>query len=267
MVASLVITLREGIEAALVVGIVLAYLTKVGRGHLKRIVYVALAAAVAASIVLAAVFQLVGLDPDNPYVQGTILAVAGVFVVTMVLWMRRAARGLKAKMETRLENITSGEKGKAIGWGLFGFTFVMVLREGVETVLFLKAAALGSEASVTAFAGAFIGVSLAVVFAVLFIRGSVQINLPRFFRYTSLALLVLGAKLLLGSVHEFSEVGVFPLGNEFIFKVSAVATGTPGTIVTSVVIAVPVLLLLWEISGGARRRLGRRSGHPAAGTS
>jgi high-affinity iron transporter len=253
MIASLVITLREGIEAALVVGIVLAYLTKVGRGHLKRIVYLGLAAAVAASILLAAVFQLVGLKPDNPYVE--------------VLWMRKAARGLKAKMETRLENITSGDQGKAIGWGLFGFTFVMVLREGVETVLFLKAAALGNDASVTAFAGAFIGVGLAVLFAVLFIRGSVRINLPRFFRYTSLALLVLGAKLLLGSVHEFSEVGLFPAGNEFIFKVSAVATGTPGTIVTSVAIAVPVLLLLWEISGGARRRLGRRMGHPAAGTS
>ena len=158
-------------------------------------------------------------------------------------------------MEKRLENITSGEKGKAIGWGLFGFTFVMVLREGVETVLFLKAAALGSAASVTGFGGAFIGLALAVLFAVFFIRGSVRINLPRFFRYTSLALLVLAAKLLVGSVYEFSEVGLFPAGNASIHRVSGVAAGTPGAIVTGVVIAVPVLLLLWEISGGLRRRL------------
>ena len=254
MIASLVITLREGIEAALVVGIVLAYLTKVGRTELKRFVYVALAAAVAASVALAAVFELAGLEPDNPYVEGAILAVAGVFVVTMVLWMRKAARGLKAKMEKRLETITTGEKGRGIGWGLFGFTFVMVLREGVETVLFLKAAALGTEASVTALAGALIGLGLAVSFAVLFIHGSVRINLPRFFRYTSIALLVLGAKLLLGSVHEFSEVGLFPIGNRVIEEVSGVATGTPGAIITALVIAVPVLLLLWEISGGMRRR-------------
>jgi high-affinity iron transporter len=254
MVAALVITLREGIEAALVVGIVLAYLTKVGRGHLKRIVYMALAAAVGASVVLAVVFQLAGLEPDNPYIEGTILAVAGMFVITMVLWMRRAARGLKAKMERRLETITSEERMGTAGWGLFGFTFVMVLREGVETVLFLKAAALGTEASAASLAGAFIGLGLAVLFAVLFIRGSVQINLPRFFRYTSLALFALGLKLLLGSVYEFSEVGLFPAGNEFIHKVSGVATGTPGTVITGLVIAVPVLLLLWEISGGMRRR-------------
>jgi high-affinity iron transporter len=263
MVASLVITLREGIEAALVIGIVLAYLTKVGRGHLKRLVYLALGAAVAASVILAAVFELAGVNPDNPLAEGIVLAVAGVFVVTMVLWMRRAARGLKAKMEQRLEAITSEGKGKAIGWGLFGFTFVMVLREGVETVLFLKAAALGTEASLTAFAGAFIGLALAVLFAVFFIRGSVKINLPRFFRYTSIALLVLGAKLLLGSVHEFSEVSLFPFGNKIIEEVSGVASGTPGAIVTGVVIAVPVLLLLWEISGGVRRRWS----HPATGSS
>jgi high-affinity iron transporter len=260
MVASLVITLREGIEAALVVGIVLAYLTKLGRGHLKRFVYMGLASAVAASVLLAAVFKLVGLDADNPYVEGIVLAVAGLFVVTMVLWMRKAARGLKAKMEKRLETITSRSGGRAIGWGLFGFTFIMVLREGMETVLFLRAAALGTEASPAALAGALIGLGLAVSFAVLFIRGSVQINLPRFFRYTSIALLVLGAKLLLGSVHEFSEVGLFPIGNHPIEEVSGVATGTPGSIITALVIAVPVFLLLWEISGGVRRRLSHVAG-------
>jgi high-affinity iron transporter len=263
MITSLLIALREGIEAALVVGIVLAYLTKVGRPHLRRAVYVALGAAVAVSIILAVAFELVGLTPDNPYVEGIILGVAGLFVVTMVLWMWKAARGLKAKMEERLATITSEEKGTAVGWGLFGFTFFMVLREGVETVLFLKAATVGAQASVTSLVGAVIGLALAVLFAVLFIRGSVRIDLPRFFRYTSIALLVLGAKLLMGSAHEFAELRLFPAGNEFIEKVGGVASGTPGAVITGIVIAVPVLLLLWEISGGVRRRLL----HPAAGTS
>jgi high-affinity iron transporter len=255
MIASLVIALREGIEAALVVGIVLAYLTKVGRKGLRRVVYVALATAVCASISLAAVFELAGLNPDNPYMEGVILGIAGLFVVSMVAWMWKASQGLKARMEGRLETITSEGSGKAIGWGLFGFTFVMVLREGVETVLFLKAAALGSEASVAAFAGALVGLGLAIAFAVLFIRGSVRVNLPRFFRYTSLALLVLAVKLLLGSAYEFSELGLFPLGNGFVEKVGEVTTGTAGAIITSAVIAVPVLLLLWETSAGLRRRL------------
>ena len=194
MIASLVITLREGIEAALVVGIVLAYLANTGRKELTRFVYLGLAAAVAASLVLAAAFELAGIEPENPYAEGVILAVAGLFVVTMVLWMRKAARGLKVKMEKRLESITSREGGRATGWGLFAFTFIMVMREGVETVLFLKAAALGTEASPAALVGALVGLSLAVLFAVLFIRGSVHINLPRFFRYTSIALLVLGGQ-------------------------------------------------------------------------
>jgi len=257
MVTALVITLREGIEAALIVGIVLAYLTKVGRRDLKRIAYMGLAAAVGGSVALAIVLRIVGVDAENPYLEGVILAVAGLFVVTMVIWMRRAARGLKSSMEDRLGTITSAERGKAIGWGLFGFTFFMVLREGVEMVLFLKAAAVGSEASPAAFAGAFIGLALAVTFAVLFVRGSVYVNLPRFFRYTSLALLILGVKLLLGSAHEFAELGLFPVGNELIEEVGGVTTGTPGTIITSVVMAVPVLLLLWETSGGLRRRLSR----------
>lgn len=258
MITSLAITLREGIEAALVVGIVLAYLAKVGRGKLKRVVYVALGAAIAVSVALAVVLETVGVNPDNPYLEGVILGIAGLFVVTMVIWMRRAARGLKARMEDRLSTITSGEKGKAIGWGLFGFTFFMVLREGIETVLFLKAAAVGSGASVTALAGALVGLVLAVTFAALFVRGSVHVNLPRFFRYTSLALLVLGAKLLLGSAHEFAELGLFPAGNELIEEVGGVTTGTVGVIITSVVIAVPVLLLLWEtvvppiITGGRK---------------
>lgn len=260
MMTSLAIALREGIEAALVIGIVLAYLTKVGRSNLKRSVYMALAAAVGASVALAVVIETAGLDPENPFAEGVILAIAGLFVVTMVLWMWKAAKGLKAGMENRLETITSAGRGKAIGWGLFGFTFVMVLREGVETVLFLKAAALGSEASVAAFAGAFIGLGLAALFAVLFVRGSVHVNLPRFFRYTSVALLVLGVKLLLGSAYEFSELDLFPIGNKFFEEVGEVTTGAWGAIITSAVIAVPVLLLAWETSSGLRRRLSQAVG-------
>lgn len=260
MVPSLVIMLREGIEAALVVGIVLAYLRRVGRGDLTRVVYMALGAAGLACVALATVFQLVGLEADDPRVEAILLGVAGLFVVTMVLWMWRAARGLKAGMEARLDAITQSNEGRAVALGLFGFTFVMVLREGIEAVLFLRAAALGAQANMGSFLGALIGLGLATIFAVLFIRGSVRINLMRFFRYTSLALLVLAAKLLLGSVHAFGELGLLPLTSGMVEGLGELVEGTMGSILTSAIIAVPVLLLLWETSAGVRRRIL----HPAA---
>ena len=212
---------------------------------------------------MAAVFEFAGLDPEDPYLEGIILAVAGLFVITMVVWMWRAARGLKANVEGRLQSITSGRSNRASRLGLFALVFFMVLREGVETVLFLKAAALGSEASAASLAGAFIGLALAVVFAVFFIRGSVRIDLRRFFRYTSVALLVLGAKLLLGSAHEFAELGLFPVGNGFIEEMGEVTSGNVGAIITGVIIAVPVVLLLWETGSGLLRR---RPSHATGGS-
>ena len=127
-------------------------------------------------------------------------------------------------------------------------------------VLFLKAASIGIQASSTAVAGALIGLALAVLFAVLFVRGSVRVNLPRFFRYTSLALLLLGAKLLIGSIHEFGELGLLPFGAELFEELAELTAGTPGAILMGVVVAVPVCLLVWDTSSRLRRRLW----HPAA---
>jgi high-affinity iron transporter len=257
MLASLVITLREGIEAALIVGIVLMYLRKTGRTSLSRHVYVGAGAAVLASAGLAFLFETIGFKAENPYFEGILLAVAGLLVISMVVWMQRAAKGLRAKMENRLEVMTGTRSGRALGWGLFAFTFVMVLREGIETVLFLKAATWGVEASAAVLAGALVGLGLAVSFAVLFVRGSVRLNLPRFFRYTSLALLLLGAMLLIDILHEFGELGILPIGGEFFEELGEAIGGTVGEILLGVVVAVHVLLLLWDASGGLRRKLGR----------
>lgn len=254
MIAAMVIMLREGVEAALVVGIVLAYLAKVGRKDLDRKVYWALGTAVAASLALAVVFERVGIDPDNEYVEGILLGVAGVFVVTMVVWMWRTSRGLKAQMEARLETITTSREGRAAGAGLFGFTFLMVLREGIEAALFLKAAALGDASSAGTFIGGLLGLGVAVLFALLFIRGSVRINLSRFFRITALALLVLAVKLLAGSVHEFAERGVLPLTKTAMMLIGYFVRGKSGSLITTALIAVPIVVLLWESWSGSRSR-------------
>src|SRR3972149_11186693 len=99
MIESLVITLREGIEAALVVGIILAYLAKTQRTALNRYVYVGLGLAVAASIGVAAFFQAIGFDPENEVLEGAMLGIGGVFLDTMVLWMARTAKNIQRDME------------------------------------------------------------------------------------------------------------------------------------------------------------------------
>lgn len=259
VITSLGIALREGIEAALIVGIVLVYLARAGRSSLKGYVYGAIAAAVVLSMTMAVVFETMGFDVENPVFEGVILAIAGVFVITMVAWMMRTARGLKAGLEGRLNSLTSTRTGRALGWGLFGFVFVMILREGAELVLFLKAATLGSEASIGHLAGALVGLGLAVLFAVSFVRGSIRVNIARFLRYTGWALLLLGAKLLLGSLHEFGELGVLPLGNALFEEAGELTKGLVGDILLSLVVAVPVALLLWDLSSPWRRRLSVRA--------
>ncbi len=204
MIESLVITLREGIEAALVIGIILAYLHKTGKTSLSRFVYGGLALAVIASLGLAAVFRALNIDPEDGILEGSMLGIAGVFVATMVIWMWRTARNIKGEMENRLQSIVGSEIASTSitsqGLGLAAFTFFMVLREGIETVLFLAAATLG-EFNFLSIIGAGIGIGLAVLFAILFTRGSLRINLSRFFTVTGIVLLLLAIKLIAGSVH------------------------------------------------------------------
>ncbi len=202
MLEQMVITLREGVEAALIVAIALAYLRKIGRTDLFRTVYAALAAAVTVSLAGAIAMTLLQWNEDR--FEGYLLLIAAVFVFTMVYWMHRTARFLKREIEERIEQLK-----QTSAWGLFFFIFFMVLREGVETVLMLSAVSLDSS-ELLAWLGGVLGLVLAVAFAVAFVRGSLRIHLPRFFRITTAILLVIGAQLLLTGVHELMEAGVIP---------------------------------------------------------
>lgn len=198
----LIVTLREGVEAALIIAIALTYLAKIGRSDLNRIVYAALGAALGVSLTGAIALSLVGGNTDR--YEGWLMLVAALFVFTMVWWMHRTARFLKRDIETRLSRLQSGG-----GVGLFLFIFFMVLREGVETVLMLTAITLDT-AALWAWLGGIAGLLLAAGFAVAFVRGSLRIHLPRFFRVTTAILIVIGAQLLLSGVHELMEAGVLP---------------------------------------------------------
>ena len=206
MLQAFIITLREGVEASLIVGIIFAYLSKVGRPELKRTVFWALGAAVATSVAVAAIIARTQFNSD--IFEGWVMLAAAAFVVSMIWFMHKTARGMKGDIETRVASLTGGDKGVS-KLGLFFFVFLLVLREGVETVLILSAVSLNST-EILSFTGTLLGIAVAVVFGVLFIRGSVKINLQRFFRVTSVILYFVTFQLIVSGLHELSENDILP---------------------------------------------------------
>lgn len=203
MLEAFVITLREGVEAALIVGIVFAYLSKIGRADLKRTVIQALVAAVISSALVALVLARTEFNED--FFEGIIMLVAAFFVISMIWFMQRTAKALKGKIEQKVSALATG--GSRVG--LFLFVFLMVLREGVETVLILSAVSLNSG-ELMSFFGTVAGVTLAVIFGFMFVKGSVRINLQRFFRVTSVILYFVAFQLIVSGLHELSEFGILP---------------------------------------------------------
>ncbi len=206
---ALIIMLREGIEMSLVIGIVLAYLNKTGRTHLNRYVYLGLGSAIVFSLAIALVFKLVGIDADNDIAEGIIYLTASVFVASMVAWMWKTGRQIKQQMEEKMARITSVERTSFMQMtGIFALTFLMIAREGVETALFFSALSLGNTSQLITLIGASAGLLLAVGFGVFFIKGSLRLNLHKFFSVTSLVLLLLVLKFLFGGIHAFAEAGL-----------------------------------------------------------
>jgi FTR1 family protein len=202
MLQAFIITLREGVEASLIVGIIFAYLSKIGRHELKRTVFWALGAAIAASVAVAVVIAHLQFNPD--IFEGWVMLAAAVFVVSMIWFMQKTARSMKGEIEGKVASLVGGS-----ALGLFFFVFLLVLREGVETVLILSAVSLNST-ELLSFTGTLLGVTVAVIFGILFIRGSVRINLQRFFRVTTIILYFVTFQLVVSGLHELSENGVLP---------------------------------------------------------
>ncbi len=215
MLQAFIITLREGVEASLIVGIVFAYLTKIGRAELKRTVFLALGSALAASVLAAVLVAKLNFNSD--VLEGWVMLAAAGFVVSMIWFMHRTARSMKGDIEARIARYTGSAPSVADGistanvskLGLFFFVFLLVLREGVETVLILSAVTLNST-ELLSFTGTLLGIAVSVVFGVMFIRGSVRINLQRFFRVTTVILYFVTFQLVVSGLHELSENGVLP---------------------------------------------------------
>lgn len=201
LLSALLVSLREGLEAALIVGIVLVYLNRTGRAALKRYVWSGVALAVLASAAVAVALEGWNINEDG--FEGVLLLVAAVFVVTMVVWMNRTARKLRKEIEQRVDRL-SKRSDRAAGWGLFAFVFLMVVREGAELVLILRAVQLSAE-GVNVWVGTFLGIGIAVAVGVFFFNGTLKIPLGRFFAVTSIILMIVAVQLALTGVHELSE--------------------------------------------------------------
>lgn len=201
-----VITLREGVEIALVLAIVLTYLRKTGQEALRRWVYMGVTCALAVSVVGG--MALSQLEFNHDVIEGALMLVAAAFVGSMTYWMWKQGKTLRREIEGRLQKLTGGSQGPQ-GLGIFLFIGLIVLREGLEAVVFLKAASLNTETVWTLIGGA-AGLGLALAFAIAFIRGSFRVDLRRFFSVTTAILMLLAVQLLVLGLHELSEAKVLP---------------------------------------------------------
>jgi FTR1 family protein len=241
LLQAFIITLREGVEAALIVGITLAYLNKIQRPDLRRAVFAALGSALAASIGVAILLSRFQLNED--LFEGWVMLAAALFVVTMIVFMMRTGKKLKGEIEGKIGSLAS--RGSQAG--IFLFVFLMVLREGAETVLILSAVSLNSSALMS-FIGTLFGVLAAVIFGVMFVKGSVRINLQKFFRVTTVILFFVAAQLLVSGLHELSENGVIGSSKKEMALIGPIVRNDFFFFVT--ILALAGLMVLFE----ARRR-------------
>jgi high-affinity iron transporter len=230
LTSGLVIGLREGVEAALIVSIVLAYLARTGHRDAFGRVWLGVGAAVAASVVLGGlIFVTVG-ELEAPYEQlfeGITLLVATTVVTWMLFWMRRQSANVSGELRQAVDRAI----GTGGSWGLAAVAFVAVIREGVETALFLvgQATAVGSTGGAgSVLLGALLGLALAAALGFGFYRGTRRIDLVRFFRWTGIALVFIAAGLLGQAMHEFVEIGIITVGSATAYDLSAVLPSDAG---------------------------------------
>ncbi|GER18291.1 iron uptake transporter permease EfeU [Variovorax boronicumulans] len=221
MLIPFLIMLREGIEAALIVGIVASYLKQSGRGRLMPAVWVGVLLATALSLFAGAGLQLLAAEfpqKQQELFEGVVGLIAVVMLTSMVFWMRKAARSIKGELHASIDKALA-QHADGQGWALIGMVFLAVAREGLESVFFLLAVfqqSTGWEAPV----GALAGIAVSVVVGWGIYSGGVRLDLRRFFRFTGLFILLVAAGLLAGVLRKLHEAGVWNQLQTVVFDMS-----------------------------------------------
>ena len=219
IIPNLIIGLREGIEAALILGIILGYLVKIERGSLKRYVYFGTAGAMGVSAGVAAVLVLMTIEFEGfgeQVFEGVAMLVAVAVLTSMVLWMMKASRSIKVHVQQRIDAVLRGQQA----FGLVLLSFVVILREGVETALFVFGAGRLTS-PFEAIIGVALGLLVAAIIGVGLIRVSWRINLKRFFQVTCVFLVVIAAGLFAHAVHELQEALHWTFGSSTLYHLTS----------------------------------------------
>ncbi len=207
MLASFLITFREALEAALIIGIIAAYLTKIGRKDLYRYLYMGIIGAVIASTGVALAFKLIYGELEGTaeeLFEGIAALTASAVLTYMIFWMASNSKKIKGELQEKIDiSISEGQM-----LGIAAISFISVFREGVETVLFLGTLAITSP--LDTLLGFILGVATVVLLSFIMFKGIHALDVGRFFKYTSILLVLFSAGLIATGVHELNEAGIIP---------------------------------------------------------
>ncbi|MFC1976305.1 FTR1 family protein [Chloroflexota bacterium] len=216
MIPSFIITFRETLEMALIVGIILSYLSRIKQTRYNNIVYAGVASGIAASVVGALLFSAIagGFTGRSEEIFEGITMLIGAFLLTgMILWMMK-----QKHVATELEQKVATELVQARRFGLFLLVFIAILREGIEIVIFLGASNFASTDN--NLIGALNGIAAAILLGYAIFFGSMKINLKKFFEITSILLILFAAGLVAHGVHEFQEAHIVPTAIEHVWDIN-----------------------------------------------
>jgi high-affinity iron transporter len=222
MLANFLIGLREGMEAALIVGILASYLAKLGQGSRIKFLLWGVAAALLSSIAIGMILTVfVANAPHgiNEFIAGLASFIAVVFVTWMIFWMARQSKNLSGSLRGRIDKVAESS-----GFALAGVAFFAVIREGAETSVFLWSSTRASGDGTNGILGAFLGLLTATVLGYFVYRGSLKIHLGKFFRYTGGFLILVAAGILVYGFAEWQEIGLLPFLTATTYDVSNIVT-------------------------------------------
>ena len=219
MFGSFFITIREGLEAALIIGIIVAYLTKIGNRPGLKAVWAGAGLGALASLIAGVIIGFTAGELKSPaeeIFEGTAMLLAVGVLTWMIFWMSKQATNIKAHLHAQIQSaLTSGSS-----LALVMIAFLAVVREGIETVLFLFATAKTAESPLTFTVGGLLGLVAAVGIGYAIYKGTSRFNLRVFFNVTSFILILFAAGLLAHGIHEFNEVGVIPAVIEHVWDIN-----------------------------------------------